>query len=149
VKYIAAVDGVEPRAPVQERCLFQNMATYPFHLPFLISLPGGEDLTFTDYTSLVLRRSTRAWWGGEVRFVSQPHPVTGANGVLMFALYTEDTAGNRLVVDDVLAVHTVLSRCAPTLAASFAFVPGNSEQTATARAEQATLAAAGIGVIFP
>jgi hypothetical protein len=29
------------------------------------------------------------------------------------------------------------------------FVPGSSEQTATARAEQAALTAAGIGVIFP
>ena len=149
VKYIAAVADIEPRAPVGDRCLFQNMEQHPFHLPFLQSLEGGADLAFSDYITLVLKRSTRVWWGGEVRFLPQrAHPITGVTGTLIFALYTEDSPGNRLAVDDVIAVHAVLSACAPSLASKLAFVPTSTEQTTTTRAAQAALAEAGVGVLL-
>ena len=58
----------------------------------------------------MLRRATRTWWGGEVRVASGTHPLTGGDVLFAVSLYTEDTPGNRLVVDDIRAVHAVIRR---------------------------------------
>ena len=150
IKYLGPVAEVAPRAPVNERCLFQNMRLQEFHLPFLQTLEGGEDLSFNDYIELVLRRSTRVWWGGEVRLLSTTtHPITGTPGAFAWTLYTEDSAGNRLVVDDIRAGHALMTRCAPAFAARLAFAPGSNEQQATATAVRELLAEEDIAVFIP
>jgi hypothetical protein len=126
------------------------MRLQPFHLPFLQSLDGGEDLGFSDYIDLVLRRATRVWWGGEVRLLATTtHPLTGEPGVFAWTLYTEDTAGNRLVIDDIRAGHAVMQRCAPAFSTRLAFVPGSNEQRATAAGARDLLADEGIAVFLP
>jgi hypothetical protein len=126
------------------------MRLQAFHLPFLQSLDGGAALTFTDYLNLVLRRPTRVWWGGEVRFLAAAlHPISGAPGVFAWTVYTEDTAGNRLVTDDIRAGFSVMTACAPAFAASFAFVPSSNEQRQTAAAAVDELAGEGIAVFLP
>ncbi|MBI1946357.1 MAG: hypothetical protein HYS27_11705 [Deltaproteobacteria bacterium] len=149
VKYLAPVAGVEPRAPLFESCAFQDTMAFPFHLPFLNSLPGGDDLDFADYIALVLQRETRAWWGGEVWWRPElAHPIGGAPGVLAYTLYTEDSPGNRLIADDVRAVFAVLTACAPAFAGKLAFVPVSNEQRQTALQAQGELSADGIAVII-
>jgi hypothetical protein len=106
VKYLMPVEGVSPRAPIQDACAFQNTARFAYHLIFLQALPGGETLDFEEYIDLVLKRDTRAWWGGEVAWLlERVHPITMDAGTLVFSLYTEDSPGNRLTIDDVRAVH--------------------------------------------
>lgn len=148
VKYLLPVAGATPQAPLFSSCAFQDTTAFPFHLPFLNSLPGGDDLTFDDYMALVLRRDTRVWWGGEVMWRPElTHPITSATGVLIYTLYTEDSPGNRMIADDVRAVHAALGACAPAFDDALAFVPSSNEQRQTATLIQAELAAEGIAVI--
>jgi hypothetical protein len=148
VKHLLPVEGAQPRAPVGDDCAFQDTARFPFHLPFLNAQPGGEDLTFDDYLDLVLRRDTRAWWGGELLLdPDRPHPLTGEAGTLAFTLYTEDSDGNRLVAADVREVHATLQACAPAFADALAFAPSSNEQRVTAQAIAAELAGEGIAVL--
>ena len=149
VKYLLPVAGVEPRAPLYSTCAFQDTTAFPYHLPFLSSLPGGDDLTFDDYIALVLRRDTRVWWGGEVLWRPElAHPISGAPGVLLYTLYTEDSPGNRLIADDVRAVFAALEGCAPAFVGKLGFVPSSNEQRLTAQQIQAALAAESIAVII-
>lgn len=149
VKYLMPVAGAEPRAPLGQTCAFQDTARYPYHLPFLNALPGGADLDFDDYIALVLKRDTRAWWGGEVMWQPEvPHPITGTGGVLFYTLYTEDSPGNRLVADDVRAVFAALNACAPAFVGKLGFVPSSNEQRQTAITVQAELSAEGIAIIL-
>lgn len=149
VKYLLPVAGAEPRAPLYSTCAFQDTTAFPYHLPFLSSLAGGEDLTFDDYIALVLRRDTRVWWGGEVLWRPDlAHPIGGVPGVLLYTLYTEDSPGNRLVIDDVRAVLAALNQCAPAFVGKLGFVPSSNEQRLTAQQIQAPLVAEGIAVIL-
>lgn len=149
VKYLLPVAGAEPRAPLFDSCAFQDTAQHPYHLPFLNSLPGGEDLLFDDYIALVLQRATRVWWGGEVMWrADATHPLTQEAGVLLYTLYTEDSPGNRLEADDVRAVFAVLGTCAPAFTGKLGFVPSSNEQRQTAMQIQAALASEGIAVIL-
>jgi hypothetical protein len=149
VKFLMPVQGAPATTPTLDGCVFQNTVAFPFHLLFLRSLPGGESLTTTQYVERVLRRDTRAWWGGELRFdANRAHPLRDVPGVMLFALYTEDTAGNRLVIDDVRAVHAGLSSCMDaSLAPLLAFVPTSTEQRQTSMQIASTLAAEGIAVL--
>lgn len=149
VKYLAPVTGAAPTAPIFDACAFQDTEAFPYHLPFLVTLPGGEALTFDDYIALVLRRDTRAWWGGEVLWRAElAHPIGGTEGTLLYTLYTEDSPGNRLTADDVRAVFAVLTTCAPAFVGKLAFVPSSNEQRQTAALVQAELAGEGIAVIL-
>jgi hypothetical protein len=148
VKYLAAVEGATPRAPLLAGCAFQDTTAYPFHIEFLRSQPGGEDISFADYTRIVLQRPQRTWWGGEVLWrPTTPHPLTGSAGTLAFVLYTEDSPGNRMVIDDVRAVHIALTNCAPAFSGRLAFVPQSTEQRQTTLTILAELAAEGIAVL--
>jgi hypothetical protein len=90
------------------------------------------------------------WWGGQIAFLaSTPHPLTDLPGTLVFALYTEDSAGNRLELDHVREVHARLSACMPAFEGRLAFFPESNEQIQTAQAGQTELAADGIGVVLP
>ena len=150
VKYLAQVEGAPVTAPIDDECVFQNTALYSFHLFFLNAQPGGEDLLVDDYTSLVLQRDTRVWWGGDIRFFPEAeHPTTGEPGVLTWGLYTQDSANNRLVVDDVRQGFARLAPCLPAFEGQLAFTPGSAEQIQTTRLSQGALAAEGIAVLLP
>lgn len=149
VKYLIPVAGAEPRAPLFEQCAFQDTERYPYHLPFLNALPGGDDISYDDYIVLVLQRATRAWWGGELMWQAElEHPLSGNPGVLLHTLYTEDSPGNRLVADDVRAIFSALSTCAPAFEGTLVFLPSSNEQRQTAQLVQAELAAEGIAVLL-
>lgn len=149
VKYLIPVAGAEPRAPLFDQCAFQDTERYPYHLPFLNAQPGGDDIDFNDYVALVLQRASRAWWGGDLMWQAElAHPLSGNPGVLLHTLYTEDSPGNRLVADDVRAIFTALSACAPAFAGTFAFLPSSNEQRQTAQLVQAELAAEGIALLL-
>ncbi|HXI60072.1 MAG TPA: hypothetical protein VNO55_28590, partial [Polyangia bacterium] len=83
VKYLGAVDGRKPPAPLDRRCVFQNTAAYPLHLQFLRSFPELANLDFDSYLALATKNSTRVWWAGELQLVpGGTHPVTGRRGIL-------------------------------------------------------------------
>lgn len=149
VKHLLPVEGHAPVAPVGDACVFQDTARFPFHLQYLNAQPGGEEVDLDTYVELVLRRETRAWWGGELVWrPAREHPLTGSAGTMLFTLYTEDSVGNRLVVDDVRAVHALLVVHAPAFADALAFTPSSIEQRQTAQAAAATLAGEGIAVVL-
>lgn len=147
-KFLAQVDGAPVTPPILSACEFQNTTRYTFHLPFLNSQPGGENITFNEYVADVIKRDTRVWWGGDVIFLSQtPHPLTHTPGTFAWHLYTEDSQNNRLTLDDVRAGNARLAACAPAFAGKLAFEPASNEQILTTRNGQAELAAEGIAVL--
>lgn len=149
VKYLSPVVGAELRPPIVEPCYFQNMQLYPYHLLFLRSFPELATLGSNDYANLVLRRPTRIWWGGGVKlYPDVAHPIAG-RGVLAWTVYHEVAGADRLVADDVVAVHERLASCARFAPELLAFLPTDPYQSTLAHAEQAALAARGVAVIFP
>jgi pyruvate,water dikinase len=150
VKFLAQVEGAPITPPITTACAFQNTERFPFHVQFLVAQPGGEDVTFDVYTARVLRRATRVWWGGEVVFnPERAHPLTGVDGELLWSVYTQDSPGNRLTLDDVRAGFARLTACTPGFAEQLAFFPTSNEQTLTVRNGQGELAAEGIAVELP
>ena len=150
VKYLAQVDGAPVTAPILSTCAFQNTGLYDFHLLFLLAQPGGEELTFDEYLARVIRRARRVWWGGEIVFLAATaHPISGEPGTLAWAIYTEDSANNRLTLDDVRAGHARLAPCLPAFDGKLAFAPSSNEQIQTVRALQGALAKEGIAVLLP
>lgn len=149
VKYLSPVVGAVPRPPIVEACYFQNMQLYPYHLLFLRSFPELATLGTSDYANLVLRRPTRIWWGGGVKlYPDVAHPIAG-QGVLAWTVYHEVAGSDRLLADDVVAVHQRLAACATFAPERLAFLPTDPYQSTLAHAEQAALAARGVAVIFP
>ncbi len=147
VKYLLPVAEAAPRAPILD-CAFQDTTRFPYHVLYLRAQEGGEELTYDDYIALVLVRSTRAWWGGEVAYRAElEHPLTGVAGVLAFSLYTQDTPGDRMIEADVRDVYAALVVCAPAFAEMLAFAPSANEQRDTAAAARGALAADGIAVL--
>jgi hypothetical protein len=151
VKDLLPVAGAPTVAPIGDDCAFQNTARFPFHLQFLNAQTNdGAELTFADYVALVLARDTRVWWGGELAYdEARVHPLTEVEGVLAYSLYTQDEPADRLVPDDVRAVHAILVACAPAFAERLAFAPTSNEQRTTASNARAELHAEGIAVLAP
>jgi hypothetical protein len=150
VNILAQVVGSQVTPPILESCEFENTKLYAFHLPFLNAQPGGEHITYDEYTNLVIRSATRVWWGGQVIWLpATKHPLTHETGVLAWQVYTEDSNGNRLTLDDVRAAYTRISICTPGFAHHLAMSPYSDEQTATLRAKQDELASEGIAVLLP
>lgn len=132
VKYLAVVDGREPESVFQDaECLFQNTAKYAYHVQFLRTFPGYEELSSERYADLVLRRESRSMWGGALRlFPATPHPVTGAGGVLAYTIYSGSTAEELLTVADVVEVDRRLKAAIPFAADFLVFTPDGQAQTA-------------------
>jgi hypothetical protein len=150
VNILAQVQGSEVTAPILESCELENTKLYAFHLPFLNAQPGGEHITYDEYTDMVIRRAHRVWWGGQVIWLpSTTHPITNEPGVLAWQIYTEDSAGNRLTLDDVRAAFTRISLCTPGFAHHLAMSPYSDEQTSTLRENRDALASEGIAVLLP
>ncbi|MBK6683504.1 MAG: hypothetical protein IPG45_03460 [Deltaproteobacteria bacterium] len=148
VKYLAPVTGAPPEV-LTEPCYFQNMAIFPFHLLFLRSFPGLENLSNSEYVTRVLRRPTRIWWGGGLkRYPATPHP-GGGQGVIAWAVYHENAGADRLTGDDLLAVQVILQSCVSFAPAELAFLPTDPFQNSFVRAERAALLARGVPVILP
>lgn len=148
VKYLAPVVGA-PVEVLTEACYFQNMAIFPYHLLFLRSFPGLENLSNSDYVARVLRRPTRIWWGGGLkRYPATPHP-QGGQGVIAWAVYHENAGADRLTGDDLLAVQDILESCVTFAPAELAFLPTDPFQNSFVRAERAALLARGVPVILP
>lgn len=146
VKYLFPVEGRAPVGPLTEACYFQNMRRHPWHLQFLQSFPELSGMTFDAYLSLVMRRASRAFFGGAVRiWPGVPHP-DGALGVMTLSIYAEPS---QLTVEDVIAAHAALVGCAPFAASFVAYLPEDAWQKSFARQAADRLEAAGVAVVFP
>jgi hypothetical protein len=148
VKYLSPVAGVIPRPPITEPCYFQNMNVFDYHLRFLRSFPELATLTATEYRDLVLRRPSRIWWGGGVKYYpATSHPSAG-QGVTAWTVYHEVAGADRLSSDDLVDVHSILSECVGFSPNRLAFLPTDPFQITFARQERAALLGRGIAVIF-
>ncbi|MCK6546735.1 PEP/pyruvate-binding domain-containing protein [Myxococcota bacterium] len=147
VKYLARVEGRPIFEPLTERCYFQDMSRYSWHLEFLRSFPEHTALAYDAYLALVLRRASRRLWGGAVEaHAGAIHPVTSRPGVLAWVVYSEV---NGLSVDDVVAAHAQLAACIPFASALLTFVPDGTDQRAFLVRSRAELTARGVASLFP
>ncbi len=149
IKYLAPIAGKERRAPLLEDCYFQDMHLYSWHLLFLKSFKDLASLDLDSYLSLVLRRASRSLWGGAVKaWPAVKHPITQAQGIVAYTIYTQSDAANALVEDDIVEVDAKLKACAPFAANLLAFVPGDVSQEGLLRRIAPSLQARGIATVF-
>ena len=131
-------------------CVFQNTQTYPYHLQFLQSLPGFEQLSAERYEDWVLWRSTRALYGGVMKlFAAAAHPTTDELGVLAYTVYAAATAEERLTADEIIDVHQQLSACAGPLADFLVYMPQTPAELQAARSYADAFDKAGVAVASP
>jgi pyruvate,water dikinase len=151
VKYLAVVDGREPEAVFAgAECLFQNTEKYEYHVQFLRTFPGYEDLAAERYADLVLRRGSRTMWGGGLRlFPATPHPLTGSDGVLAYTIYSESSAEDMLTVDDIVEVDRRLKRAVSFASDFLVFTPDGGAQIAALTDKADELLAEGVALVEP
>ena len=140
LKYLLTVEGRPIRPPVTEPCLFQNTARYPYHVVFLHTFVETSTLSFEDYSALVLRRPTRAWWGGGLTILDA--------STLAYAIYAENGATAGIMDDDVVEVDAKLKACVLWAAAQLGFLPQDPFQEQFARTHRAALEQRGVKVIL-
>lgn len=151
VKYLAIVDGRAPEAVFAgAECLFQNTAKYEYHVQFLRTFPGYEDMSAERYADLVLRRASRSMWGGGLRlFPATPHPVSGTNGVLAYTVYSESSTEEMLTVDDIVEVDRRLKNAALFASDFLVFTPDGGAQIAALEDKADELLAEGVAMVEP
>ncbi|WP_437952664.1 PEP/pyruvate-binding domain-containing protein [Sorangium sp. So ce296] len=151
VKYLMVVDGREPPAIFAgAECLFQDTDKYAYHLQFLRTLPEYASLAPERYADMVLRRASRAMWGGGLKlYPATPHPQTGAAGVLAYTVYSETGPDEMLTVDDIVQADRRLKGCSPFAESFLVFTPDGAAQSAAVRAISDELAAAGVALVDP
>lgn len=150
VKYLADVDGREPM--LAHECLFQNTARYPFHIQFLRGAFADElgTLDIDTYVSLVLRASSRRWWGGSLkRYDRITHPLSFYPGITTYTVYTQPGTGEDLSVDQIVEVDQRLKACAPVFDSELVFVPSGDQQMAAIEPMVEELNSRGVAVRFP
>lgn len=147
VKYLARIEGAKPLGPLDERCYFQNMKRFPWHLQFLQSFQELRGATLDGYRSWVLRAATRRLWGGSVQsWPDIEHPKTHARGVITFDVYAEPGS---LDVDDIASVASRLGGCARFARDLLVFVPTALDQQGLVERERDALEQRGIAVLLP
>ncbi len=151
VKYLAIVDEREPEAVFAgAECLFQNTDKYEYHVQFLRTFPGYEDLAAERYADLVLRRESRSMWGGGLKLLpATPHPLTGRDGVLAYTIYSESSAEEMLTLSDILEVDRRLKTAVSFAAEFLVFTPDGGAQTVALKDKAGELAAEGVAMLDP
>jgi pyruvate, water dikinase len=145
VKFLLGTDVEELPAPLDTPCTFQDTARFPYHLQFLRSLPGLEDLSNPSYESWAMYRETRRFYAGVVELLPTAiHPGTSASGVLAYTVYTAQAPGELLGSADIISIDEGLRSCVGPLAELLVYVPATSAELAAARADAETLAAGGV-----
>lgn len=145
VKYVAAVPGRQPPPAFDRPCLFQNTALYPFHLNFLRTLPGGQDLDVDSYRAMTMKEPGRSLWAGELQLLpTAVHPGNGRAGVLALFVYSEPPEA--MTVDDLAALQARLLTCAPYARDLLVLVGTGPEQSRDFVAKAAALAGRGVVV---
>lgn len=145
VKYLAPVSGKPVVSPLSDRCYFQNMVRYSWHLLFLRSFSELSELTYDGYLTLVMAPSSRRLWGGGVKpWPDVVHPLTGAPGVMVYTIYGEPGSVDAAAIRELDAT---MKACVPYARDRLVFVPEphQSELLAGIRAQ---LAADGIASLF-
>jgi pyruvate,water dikinase len=147
VKYLAPEEGRPAFEPLTERCYFQNMKRYSWHLDFLQSFPGREGISYEAYTSIVLRKASRRLWGGSVKPWSRTlHPLTKTRGVISYSVYAESGS---LDVASVTEVDRTLKACMPYAEDLLVYVPESPDQEAFLARNGGALADAGVAAVRP
>lgn len=108
-------------------------------------------MTNQQYTNMVLRPSTRVWWGGGMqRWTGRRHPISGLNEVMVYSIYADPGGGGTgLTEANIREVDTLLKGCAPFAINTLAFLPQDPYQEQLARQVQGSLMDAGVAVYLP
>lgn len=149
VKFLGGIAGKAPPAPGLDRaCLFLNTVRYPGHITFLRSLPGMSDLDFTTYLTMVMKRASRVLWGGSLKYYpGEPHPKTGAQGILAYFLYSDPNDVDALTADEIAELDARLKSCAPYASDLLALVGMDVDQAIRFEAQRASLAERGVALV--
>jgi pyruvate,water dikinase len=150
VKYLLALEDAEVAPPLDAPCVFQNTRRFALHVEFLHEFPEYSALDYDSYLALVLRRATRAWWGGGLKlWADAVHPRNGRVGVVSFTVYQDGGGDENLTAEEIASVYARLAGCAPYAAELLVFVPDGAAQLAHARAIRGELDAEGVPVLEP
>jgi hypothetical protein len=150
VKYLGRVADGRVGAPFDASCVFQNTRRFPYHVQFLRTFPAYDSLDLEAYVALVLRRSTRLFWGGGLKsWPGITHPETGRVGIISFGIYQADEESENLGVAEIAAVDRRIKGCAPYARDLLVFVPEGLAQIAFVRANAASLRDAGVAILDP
>lgn len=145
VKYLGAVDGRTPPAPVNRRCVFQNTALYPLHLQFLRTFPELASLDFASYLSLTMKSASRVLWAGELQLIpGGVHPRTGRRGILALFVYADPD--DAIALDELVALDQRMKECAPYARDLMVLVGADPDQGRDFGQKAAALAARGVDV---
>jgi pyruvate,water dikinase len=149
VKFLGGIAGKTPPAPGLDRaCLFLNTQRYAGHITYLRSLPGMSDLDFTSYLSMVMKRASRVLWGGSLKYYpGEPHPRTGAQGILAYFLYSDPNDVDALTADEIAELDARLKSCVPYARDLLALVGMDADQAIRFEAQRSTLTERGVSLV--
>ncbi|MCB9681696.1 MAG: hypothetical protein H6733_09515 [Alphaproteobacteria bacterium] len=147
VKFLLPVALDPAPAGLDAPCFFQDMTRFSFHLDFLRTRPGWEDLTWDGYVDLSLDPSTRVALSGELSvWPFTPHP-RGGQGVVAFTLASEAGPLSAFTLDDLVGAAARLRQCAPWLANALVFVPTDAATASLVALVPQTLSDRGVDVL--
>lgn len=151
IKYLGQVEGAAPPAPgLGHACVFQNTERYPGHITFLRSFPELANLDFGTYLAMVMKRASRALWGGSLKlYPTARHPATGAPGILAYFVYSDPNEVDALTVDELGALDARLKECVPFASDLLVLVGMDEDQAGRFEAQRAGLAARGVSLLGP
>lgn len=149
VKFLGAVTRTPPPAPVLDRpCTFLNTARFAGHVTYLRTLPELGDVDFATYLAMVMKRASRVLWGGSLKYYpGQPHPRTGAPGVLAYFVYSDPNDVDALAVEELAELDARLKRCAPYASDLLALVGADGDQALRFEAQRVALAERGVSLV--
>lgn len=130
VKYLVTVPA-SPLPPLDAPCYFQDTTAYAWHVEFVRSFAGLEDVSNADYVAWAVEPAPgerKLWAGALRRWGHTRHPVTQAQGVYSFSIYATGTGLADLTAADIDHVYQRLRACAPAIAEQLVFVPDGVPQ---------------------
>lgn len=151
IKFLGQVDGAPAPAPgLAHACMFQNTERYPGHISFLRSFPELANLDFTSYLTMVMKRASRALWGGSLKlYPTVRHPSTGAPGILAYFIYSDPNEVDALTLDEIAALDARLKTCVPFASELLVLVGMDEDQAARFEALRPALSARGVRLASP
>lgn len=150
LRYLAPIEGAAPSPPLDAPCVFQNMALYPFHIQFLVTLPAYSTVSYDAYLDMVLRKQSRVFYGGMLKqWPSARHPITEKDGVISYGAYQTEASGENFTIDELVFLHARLKSCIPYAEELLVLVPDGATQAAQLRGQRDALLERGVPVLMP
>ena len=150
VKFLLSASDTDRAWSGTPDCVFQNTEAYPYHIQYLRTLPGLEQLSTKRYEEWVLWRASRKLYAGVLKLhTTARHPGSERLGVLGYSVYAAATVDERFDLDELSAIHSRLGQCAASLQELLAYVPQTPAELKWAEQHVDELEQAGIHFVAP